>query len=138
MTELVVDFAPPPDVVFAYLADPANRPAWQSSLRRVDEVSGEGVGATWLDVTMTGARPRMVVTEHEPGRSWAETGSWHGLEAALRLVFEPSGSGTRVRATFAVTSRRTPLRPLATVLDRLAPPAVRSDLRRAARLLDGA
>src|SRR5262245_46318205 len=136
MSELVVDFAQPPDVVFAYLSDPRHRAAWQSSLRRVDGVRGEGLGSSWYDVTMTGARPRMVVTEHEPGRSWAETGSWHGLEAALRLVFEPSATGTRVRATFAVSTRRTPLRPLALALDRLAPPAVRSDLRRAARLLD--
>ena len=134
--ELVVEFAQPPAVVFTYLADPRNRPAWQSSLRRIDGLTGEGLGSSWYDVTMTGARPRMVVTEHEPDRSWAETGSWHGLEAALRLVLEPSGPGTRVRATFAVSTRRNSLRPLALVLDRVAPPAVRSDLRRAARLLD--
>src|SRR3712207_7914381 len=45
--------------VHAYLAAPRNRPRWQSSLRRVEDVVGDGgPGTTWTDVTAVGARPR--------------------------------------------------------------------------------
>ena len=38
MKAVSVEFPAPVDVVFAYLADPANRPAWQGSLRRTVEL----------------------------------------------------------------------------------------------------
>ncbi len=144
MKAVSVDFSAPVDVVFAYLADLANRPAWQGSLRRTVDVVGDGsVGTTWTDVTAVGARPRMQVTELTPGRSWAETGTWHGIDADLRLDFEPlnadppsinggSAFGTRVTATVGIRTRRM-LAPVGFVLRRLAPSAVRGDLLRAAR-----
>ena len=114
MQPVSVDFDAPVDVVFAYLVDPANRPAWQGSLRRTVDLVGDGsVGTTWTDVTAVGARPRMRVTELTPGRAWAETGSWHGVDADLRLDFEPipatrryydgsaSRTGSRPRSTYA-------------------------------------
>lgn len=122
--------------VFDYLADPANRPAWQSSLRRV-EVLTEGeprVGTQWYDVTWPGVRPLMEITVWEQDRRWAETGRWHGLEVDLDLELTPlSPSATRVVAT---TTTRAPgwRRPVGLVLDLLGPAAARSDLRRAARL----
>ena len=133
MKAISVDFSAPVDVVFAYLVDPANRSAWQGSLRRTVDVVGDGsVGTTWTDVTAVGARPRMRVTELTPGRAWAETGSWHGVDADLRLDFEPTTTGTRVTATIDVRTN-TLLAPVGVVLRRLAPGAVRGDLRRAAR-----
>ena len=132
MTTLTVDFPAPPEAVHAYLRDPVNRPAWQSSLRRVEDVSGDGgVGTTWTDVTVVGARPRLRVTEDEPGRVWAEVGEWRGTSAELRLELSPSGSGTRVVATFDVRAPGV-LAPLGAVLNRLAPLGIRGDLRRAA------
>jgi len=139
-----VDFAAPVDVVFGYLADPANRPEWQGSLRRTVDLRGDGsVGTTWTDVTAVGARPRMRVTESTPGRSWAETGSWRGIDADLRLTFEPipadpslirDGSASGTRVTAVVELRTAPvLAPLGVVLRRLTPYAVRGDLQRAAR-----
>ena len=128
-----VDFAAPVDVVYAYLADPARRSEWQGSLRRIVDVVGDGeVGTTWTDVTAVGARPRMQIIEATPGVSWAERGTWRGIDADLRLTFEPIPAGTRVSA---VVGLRTPavLAPLGVVLRRLAPGAVRGDLERAAR-----
>ncbi len=130
---ITVDFPAPVAEVYAYLSDPRNRPAWQSSLRRVEQVSGTGAtGTTWYDVTAVGVRPRMLVTEAQPGVSWAETGVWRGIAADLRLDFVPQGAGTRVVATFEVRTPRL-LAPLGVVLQRLAVLGVRSDLRRAAR-----
>ena len=85
----------------------------------------------------------MRVTELTPGRSWAETGTWHGIDADLRLDFEPihadpplinGGSASRTRVTATVDVRTTRLlAPVGLVLRRLAPSAVRGDLLRAAR-----
>jgi uncharacterized protein YndB with AHSA1/START domain len=132
---VAVDFTVPVDVVFGYLSDPARRPEWQGSLRRIEELRGVGeVGTTWRDVTAVGARPRMEVTEADPARSWAEVGRWRGVEARLRLGFAAVPTGTVVTATVDVATSL-PQRPLGWVLRRLAPYAVRGDLRRAARAL---
>ena len=133
--EVYVDASP--DTVHAYLSDPRLRPEWQSSLRRVEDVVGEGrVGTTWTDVTMVGARPRLWVTADEPGRLWAERGEWRGVTAGLRLDLHPAPTGTRVVATVDLGTPRA-LAPLGALLRGLAPYAVRSDLRRAARLIAG-
>jgi uncharacterized protein YndB with AHSA1/START domain len=132
---VAVDFAAPTDVVFGYLADPERRPEWQGSLRRIESLRGDGaVGTTWRDVTAVVARPRMEVTEVERPTSWAELGRWRGIEASLRLQFTDVPQGTRVTATVDVTTSRL-LRPVGWALRLLAPYAVRSDLRRAARAL---
>jgi uncharacterized protein YndB with AHSA1/START domain len=132
---VAVDFAASVDVVFGYLSDPARRPEWQGSLRRIEGLRGEGgVGSTWRDVTAVGARPRMEVTEVDPARSWSEVGRWRGIEARLRLGFAEVSTGTVVTATVDVTTSL-PYRPVGWVLRGLAPYAVRGDLRRAARAL---
>jgi uncharacterized protein YndB with AHSA1/START domain len=132
---VAVEFAAPVDIVFGYLADPVRRPEWQGSLRRIEALRGDGeVGTTWRDVTAVGARPRMEVTRVEPDRSWAEVGRWRGIEARLRLGFAEAPTGTVVTATVDVTTS-IPQRPVGWLLRRLAPYAVRGDLRRAARAL---
>jgi uncharacterized protein YndB with AHSA1/START domain len=129
---VAVEFAAPVDVVFGYLSDPSRRPEWQGSLRRIESLQGHGqVGTTWRDVTAVGARPRMEVTEVDRGASWAEVGRWRGIEASLRLGFEEAPTGTVVTATVDVGTVL-PQRPVGWVLRRLAPYAVRGDLRRAA------
>ncbi len=132
---VTVDFLAPPEEVFGYLADLGRRPEWQASLRGIEALEGDGgVGTTWRDVTAVGARPRMEITDHVSGRTWAEVGRWRGVTARLRLDLTPVPGGTRVDATFDVTAAA-PLRPAAWVLGRLAPYGVRSDLRRAARIV---
>jgi uncharacterized protein YndB with AHSA1/START domain len=135
VTAVAADFAAPVDVVFDYLADPSRRPEWQGSLRRIEALRGDGaVGTTWRDVTAVGARPRMEVTEFESPTSWAEVGHWRGIGASLRLEFAAIPQGTRVTATVDVRTSL-PVRPIGWVLRRLAPYAVRSDLRHAASAL---
>ena len=135
MTPVEVEFAAPVDLVFGYLTDPVRRPEWQGSLRRIEDLQGSGeVGTTWRDVTAVGARPRMEVTELDHASAWAEVGRWRGIEASLRLGFAEVPNGTRVTAAVKVTTA-VPQRPVGWVLRRLAPYAVRGDLRRAARAL---
>jgi Polyketide cyclase / dehydrase and lipid transport len=138
MGAVVVAFRQPVHDVYAYLSDPARRPEWQGSLRRIEGLHGTGaVGTTWVDVTVVGARPAMEVTEATHGRTWVEIGRWRGITAGLRLEFEEasaSGEGTTVRAEVDVTGPSWQ-RPACWALARLAPYAVRRDLQRAARTL---
>lgn len=133
-----VPYAVPVDVAFAYLADPRNRPEWQSSLRAVDMIDeGEPrVGQRWRDLTSARVVPEMVITAMEPDVLWAETGRWHGIEADLTLRFVQREGGCRVDAVFDVRGRG-PLRPVAWAATAAGVLAVRADLRNAARILDG-
>ncbi len=125
-------FDVPAEVAFDFLVDPANRPLWQSSLRRVEAVTPEipVVGQTWVDVTTPGFRPAMETTVLDRPRTWTETGRWRGITAELTLTFQTVGAGCEVAARAVVTGLV-----VGPVLTRLAPFAVRSDLKRAARLL---
>ncbi len=140
---------------FGYLVDPHHRPEWQSSLRRVEDVSPAlpGVGQTWIDVTVPGLRPRMETTALERATTWTEVGTWRGIAAELTLDFaadEAAGGGGEgdggagggaagrggclVTPTFRVTGRGAAY-PVAWLLDKVAVFAVLPDLRHAARLL---
>jgi hypothetical protein len=128
-----VRFGVPVEVAFDYLVDPHNRPEWQSSLRRVEDVEGEPrLGQTWTDVTKPGLRPAMETTVLERPRRWAESGTWRFVRADLTLRFEPVGAGAcEVRYSFRIHT----LGPLGLAGTAVALPAVGADLRRAARLL---
>lgn len=133
---LHVDLTPPPEAVRAFLRDPVNRPRWQSSLRRVEDVVGAGqVGTTWTDVTWPGMRPAMRVVEDSPGR-WVESGEWHGWRADLAMDLRPRAAGTRVDVVADVVP---PVRLawLVRPLERLAAPAIAADLRSVERVLAG-
>jgi hypothetical protein len=127
-----VRFDVPAEVAFAFLVDPANRPSWQSSLRRVEDVDPAEpvVGQTWTDVTSPGLRPAMETTELVPPTRWTERGTWRGVSAELTLTFAPDADGCLVTAEARVTG---PV--VGRVLTAVAPYAIRSDLKRASRIL---
>lgn len=134
MARLTARAAAPPDVVLGYLADPANRPQWQSSLRRVADLvpaptGAHDAGTRWTDVTVVpGVRPRMRTTA-STARHWAEEGDFGPFRATLTLDVLATATGTLVAADFTVTGLG--LGPLLTALAR---PAVAADLRRAGLL----
>ena len=124
------------DEAFDYLADPRNRPEWQSSLRRV-ELLDEGdprVGMRWRDHTAVRVAPEMAITALEPEVLWAETGRWRAIEADLTLPFAPHRGGCSVDVEFEVRGRRRPASG-GLAATRAGLLAVRSDLRRAGRIL---
>ncbi len=131
-----VDFEVPVAVAYAYLADPRNRPEWQSSLKRV-EMLDEGeprVGMRWRDHTAARIVPDMEITVLEPGEVWTEIGTWRAISALLRLTFDPTASGCTVKVAFRVSGRGllAPVGWLATAAGVLP---VLSDVRHAARIL---
>ena len=138
MPGLSVTVGAPPGAVFDYLSDPSRRPEWQSSLRSV-ELLDDGpprLHTRWIDRTAVGARPRMQIVEmRRPGTEpgvWREVGRWRGLRAELTLTFAAGGTGTVVAGTFRIDGWL----PVRLVLQALARPAIASDLRRAARILE--
>jgi hypothetical protein len=122
---------------FAYLADPRNRPEWQSSLRRVEMVDDgpARVGMRWRDHTAVGMAPQMEITALEPEVLWAETGRWRAFEAGLTLRFAPHRGGCSVDVELEVRAHGA-VRPFGWAADRVGLLAVASDLRRAGRILE--
>lgn len=130
-----VRFDVPVEVVFDYLVDPRNRPEWQSSLRRVEDVDGEPrVGQTWTDVTKPGLKPAMRTTGLARPSRWTESGTWRFVRADLTLTFDRvDATSCDVHFEFRIHA----LGPLGRVATFGSVPAVRADLRHAARILAG-
>ena len=136
MSGRVVHFPVSCEVAYDYLVDPANRALWQSSLKGVADVVGEDgvIGQTWTDQTKAGVEARMELTDADRPYRWSERGTWRAFRATLTLTFKAAGGGCDVTPTMEVRGAGAAA-PLGVVLDRLAPLAVRSDLKRAAKLL---
>lgn len=135
------------ETVFDYLADPTNRPQWQSSLRSVELLDGgpPRAGARWVDRTAVGISFRLAIVELRRPEWWVEEGSSGPFRVRVELSFssaEPSSRprtshpGTWVACTVRVHAERW-ARPLGWGVGRAGRLAARADLRRAARLLAG-
>ncbi|MEO7350805.1 MAG: SRPBCC family protein [Marmoricola sp.] len=136
MLNTTVEYDVPVRVAFTYLADPRNRPEWQPSLRSVDLLDeGEPrVGMRWRDLTSAWIAPEMTITGMEKNVLWAESGRWRAIEADLTLGFAPREGGCTVDVAFGVRGRGV-LRPVGWVATGVGLFAVRSDLRKAGRIL---
>jgi hypothetical protein len=133
---VTLDLPHEPAALFRYLAEPRNRPEWQSSLRAVADVD-EGdphAGMQWRDITKVGIKPHMQLTEVTPFRTLAELGTWHGVDGLLTLRFLKIGEGTRLTAEGRVIGRG-PFAVAAAVAGRWAPATIEADLRRASNAL---
>ncbi len=127
-----VSFAVPREVAFDYLVDPRHRPEWQSSLRRVSAVDGEPrAGQTWVDETKPGLKPRMRTIELVRPSRWSESGTWRFVRADLTLDLAEAPRGCVVAYRFRIHV----LGPIGLAVTAVSAPAVRADLRRAAKIL---
>ena len=126
----------PVEEVFDYLADPRNRPEWQSSLRSVELVDDgpPRVGFRWSETTVVGVRPSLTITECERPRVWVEHGTWRGVAATLRLDFAPAPRGCTVGVSGSVEGSG-PWTVPASLAGLLAGRAIASDVRKAGRIL---
>lgn len=133
---VTVDLPHPPADLFRFLAEPRNRPLWQSSLRTVAEVDkgDPHPGMQWRDVTKVGIKPWMELTEVVPFRVISETGTWRGVDGLLTLRFLKIGQGTRVTAEGRLIGHG-PFALAASVSGRWAPEAIRKDLLHASDVL---
>ena len=125
---------------YDYLVAPENRAEWQSSLKGVADVMGADgvVGQSWTDLTSAGLKPRMELTDADRPYRWSERGTWGRFRAVLTLTFapDPAAPASRCHVSASMEVRASGLvKPLGLVANRIAPIAVRDDLKRAARLL---
>ena len=116
---VTIDLPHPPADLFRFLAEPRNRPLWQSSLRTVTDVDeGEPhAGQHWRDVTKAGIKPQMQLTD--------------GL---LTLRFLKTALGTRITAEGRLIGHGA-FALAAAVSGRWAPETIRKDLLRASAVL---
>jgi uncharacterized protein YndB with AHSA1/START domain len=88
--------------VYAFLADPRNRPRWQSSLTgvTVDGDGPPGLGTRWKERAIGFGTSEMEIVRFEPNRVWAERARSRFGDALVTLYFSPAGpngEGTLVR-----------------------------------------
>ena len=132
--------AAPRERVYAYLADPVNRPEWQASLRSVEvlDPGAPHVGQRWIDNVAVGPSFELQIIAMEEGSLWAEVGSTGPFTAFGTLLFddatEDGVEGTRVTCVARVRARGV-LLPLGWPATGLAAVLVRNDLKRAAKVL---
>ena len=138
MARVQVPYAVPREVAFDFLSDPLKRPQWQSSLRRVEDVTPmpPQVGTSWRDVVLGEVVAQMELTVMDRPVRWAERGVVKGVAMDLSLEFEETATGCLVTADFELSSVGAPRRVVALV-GRVMPRAVRKDLVRAAGILEG-
>ena len=138
--------AAPRRVVFAYFADPRNRPEWNATLASIELLDPLApdqepyVGLRWVDKVKVGPPFELQISRLEADRLWSEVGAAGPFTAYGTLLFEDENrdgtTGTRVHCIARVHGRGVarPLGPAATAVG-LA--LVTVDLGRAARVLAG-
>jgi uncharacterized protein YndB with AHSA1/START domain len=133
---VTMDLPHPPQALFRFLAEPRNRPLWQSTLRSVTDIDDGDPrpGMQWRDVTKVGIKPWMELTDLVPYRLIGESGTWHGVDGILNLRFLKIQQGTRVTADGRLIGHG-PFALAASVSGRWAPETIRKDLLLASEVL---
>lgn len=134
--ELEVVLDAPVERVFAFLADPENRPRWQSSLRRVELITIDEprVGTRWREQPIGLGWVELEIVRFERDRAWSERAELAFGTFTLTLRFTPEGAATRVHVD-AELALRGAARLLGPGVRLVLPRAFASDLRRAGRIL---
>jgi uncharacterized protein YndB with AHSA1/START domain len=106
--EAAAEIAAPPEEVFAFLADPANLPSWQTGIVSAERTSPDpiGVGSTARVVRELGGQRLAVdvaVTAYDPGRRLVLGSSVSGIGVEAELELAPRDGTTDLR--FAMTIR---------------------------------
>jgi uncharacterized protein YndB with AHSA1/START domain len=132
-----VEIDRPPDVVFAYLTDPARFPEWQSDVRGVSTD-----GATFTTTRRIGRTDRSMtqrVTECAPPRRWAARAVDGPVRPDASISVEPLDGGTRSRVTFTLDFAGHGIgAPLVPIIRRMAARAAPVSYANAKRLIETA
>jgi uncharacterized protein YndB with AHSA1/START domain len=96
----------PPDVVFAFFADPANDQKWRSHVKEITGDGPVGVGSTIHQVVEgpggRGVPADIRVTAYEPPSRYAFAVTAGPVRPVGEFCFAPRGSGTEV--TFSLSA----------------------------------
>jgi uncharacterized membrane protein len=129
----------PAEEVFAFVSDPTNLPAWQSTVVGVHVGSDPvAVGSRFGDVRHFGSRrfeTTVEVTALEPCRRLDLHVTGAPVPIDIRHVFEEENGGTRLRISIEGRPRRA-LRLAAIAMTKAAEHAIDADLARLKKLLE--
>jgi uncharacterized protein YndB with AHSA1/START domain len=106
-----------PEAVFAFIADLANLPSWQSGIVSAEQTSPDpvGVGSTAHVVReLLGQRLAvdLTVTGYEPGQRLALASAASGIGVAAALELEPADGGTLIRFAMEIRAQNLFMAPL--------------------------
>lgn len=131
----------PPQVVFSFVSDPTNLPAWQLSVTEVRPPDGPiGLGSTFAETRHLGplrTTATVEVTGFEPDRLFALRATGGPVPVEIRHTFEDLGGSTRLTIV-AEGHPRGAARLAAVAVARAVEHAVEADLARLKALLERA
>lgn len=106
-----------PDELFAFLADPANLPAWQTGIVSAEQTTPGpvGIGAKAHVVReLLGQRLAvdLVMTGYEPGRRLVLKSGASGIDVEATLALAPADDGTRLTFEMAIKAQNMFMAPM--------------------------
>jgi uncharacterized protein YndB with AHSA1/START domain len=96
-----------PQDVFAYIADPTQRPRWQDAIEHIEVVQAtpEGVGTQVRETRRVQGASRTFtweVTEYDPGRRYAFGGVDGPVRARVLMNLTPVDDGAKTRVAIEI------------------------------------
>ena len=140
--EAGITIAAPPEAVFAFVADLANLPRWQSGIVSAERTSPDpvGVGSTARvvrDMAGQSLTVDLTITEFEPGRRLALASQASGVSVTATLEMEPNDDATVVRSGIEIKAGSVFMAPLEGVIANAAGGELASGLERLRDAVEG-
>ncbi len=140
--EAGITIAAPPEAVFAFVADLANLPRWQSGIVSAERTSPDpvGVGSTARvvrDMAGQSLTVDLTITDFEPGRRLALASAASGVSVTATLEMEPNDDATVVRSGIEIKAGSVFMAPLEGVIANAAGGELASGLERLRDAVEG-
>ena len=140
--EAGITIAAPPAEVFAFVADLANLPRWQTGIVSAEQTSPDpvGVGSTARVVrTMAGQSLTvdLTITDFEPGRRLALASQASGVSVTATLEMDPVDGGTVARSGIEIKAGSVFMAPLEGMIANAAAGELASGLERLRDAVEG-
>ena len=140
--EAGITIAAPPEAVFAFVADLANLPRWQSGIVSAERTSPDpvGVGSTARVVREMAGQSLTVdltITAFEPGRRLALASGASGVSVTATLEMEPNDDATVVRSGIEIKAGSLFMAPLEGMIANAAGGELASGLERLRDAVEG-
>jgi uncharacterized protein YndB with AHSA1/START domain len=140
--EAGITIAAPPAEVFAFVADLANLPRWQTGIVSAERTSPDpvGVGSTARVVRDMAGQSLTVdlsITEFDPGRRLALASQASGVSVTATLEMEAADEGTAARSGIEIKAGSVFMAPLEGIIANAAAGELASGLERLRDAIEG-
>ena len=140
--EAGITIAAPPEAVFAFVADLANLPRWQSGITSAERTSPDpvGVGSTARvvrDMAGQSLTVDLTIIDFEPGRRLALASAASGVSVTATLEMEPNDDTTVVRSGIEIKAGSMFMAPLEGVIANAAGGELATGLERLRDAVEG-